>query len=230
MVLPSIPHIGIPHLHPRIELAYHHSRLAGWWLQNKRAEASWAFSLAVGPGSITHASQTQSQATWQQVRRQDNGEELCSACSKQEPGMHRPCIDTYCGSTAVGVLPGWRTLTVMPRSRSTCSLSRYCARPPRGMAPVISSSRSASVDLPWSTCAMMLKFLTCSRHAKVYDAVTPLRSVCMRTMMNLPWSTSNAACTPGNCMPLPLPRLLPGLYARSRWQICALAAAEAADI
>jgi hypothetical protein len=27
------------------------------------------------------------------------------------------------------------------------------------IAPVISMSRSASVDLPWSMCAMMLKFL-----------------------------------------------------------------------
>jgi hypothetical protein len=49
-----------------------------------------------------------------------------------------------------------RTLMVMPRSRSTCSLSSSCAcltAPP----PPLSSSLSASVDLPWSMCAMMPK-------------------------------------------------------------------------
>src|SRR5215471_21693560 len=50
-------------------------------------------------------------------------------------------------------------LMVMPRSRSrsmessTCSCISRCES-----APVISSRRSASVDLPWSMCAMMQKF------------------------------------------------------------------------
>lgn len=52
-------------------------------------------------------------------------------------------------------------LTVIPLSLSTCSLSRYWGCPwPFWMVPVSSSSRSASVDLPWSTCAMIEKFRT----------------------------------------------------------------------
>src|SRR6266446_4400991 len=49
-------------------------------------------------------------------------------------------------------------LMVMPRSRSrsmessTCSCISRCES-----APVISSKRSASVDLPWSMCAMIQK-------------------------------------------------------------------------
>src|SRR4051794_3341608 len=47
----------------------------------------------------------------------------------------------------------------MPRSRSMSILSRYCARMLRpSTIPVNSSIRSASVDLPWSMCAMMQKF------------------------------------------------------------------------
>src|SRR4051812_6459573 len=47
----------------------------------------------------------------------------------------------------------------MPRSRSMSILSRYCARMLRpATIPVNSSIRSASVDLPWSMCAMMQKF------------------------------------------------------------------------
>jgi hypothetical protein len=45
----------------------------------------------------------------------------------------------------------------MPRSRSTSSLSRICCLPPGGIVPVSSSSRSDSVDLPWSTWATMQK-------------------------------------------------------------------------
>lgn len=37
-----------------------------------------------------------------------------------------------------------RTLTVIPRSRSTCSRSRYCARAPAGTAPVCCISRSVA--------------------------------------------------------------------------------------
>src|SRR5699024_6230060 len=48
--------------------------------------------------------------------------------------------------------------TVMPRSRSTSSRSRYCARITRSSTiPVYCSIRSASVDLPWSMWAMMQK-------------------------------------------------------------------------
>src|SRR4051794_29423576 len=47
----------------------------------------------------------------------------------------------------------------MPRSRSISILSRYCARMLRpSTIPVNSGIRSASVDLPWSMCAMMQKF------------------------------------------------------------------------
>src|SRR5215211_6663551 len=49
---------------------------------------------------------------------------------------------------------------VMPRSRSMSIRSRYCARAARSSTtPVSWSIRSASVDLPWSMCAMMQKFL-----------------------------------------------------------------------
>ena len=44
---------------------------------------------------------------------------------------------------------------MMPRARSTGNRSRYCFRPPFGIAPVNSNKRSASVLLPWSTCAMI---------------------------------------------------------------------------
>src|SRR5437016_2896102 len=48
---------------------------------------------------------------------------------------------------------------VMPRSRSRSMESRTCSCISRcESAPVISSKRSASVDLPWSMCAMMQKF------------------------------------------------------------------------
>ena len=47
---------------------------------------------------------------------------------------------------------------VMPRSRSSSMLSRSCCFIARfSTVPVSSSRRSASVDLPWSTWAMMLK-------------------------------------------------------------------------
>src|SRR6267154_1783615 len=50
-------------------------------------------------------------------------------------------------------------LMVMPRSRSRSMESRTCSCISREVsAPVISSKRSASVDLPWSMCAMMQKF------------------------------------------------------------------------
>jgi hypothetical protein len=47
---------------------------------------------------------------------------------------------------------------VIPRSRSMSIRSRYCARAARSSTtPVSWSIRSASVDLPWSMCAMMQK-------------------------------------------------------------------------
>src|SRR5689334_22312686 len=50
-------------------------------------------------------------------------------------------------------------LIVMPRSRSRSMESSTCSCISRSeSAPVISSKRSASVDLPWSMCAMMQKF------------------------------------------------------------------------
>src|SRR6185369_8736203 len=47
---------------------------------------------------------------------------------------------------------------VMPRSRSSSMSSRNCADISRAeTAPVRSRSRSASVDFPWSMCAMIEK-------------------------------------------------------------------------
>ncbi len=61
-----------------------------------------------------------------------------------------------------GPVHGSRTawlLMVIPRSRSMSIRSRYCARICRPVTtPVSCSIRSASVDLPWSMCAMMQKF------------------------------------------------------------------------
>src|SRR5678815_5307702 len=55
-------------------------------------------------------------------------------------------------------------LMVIPFSRSRSMLSSTCSFIlPRGMVSVISSSRSASVDFPWSMCAMMQKFRTSER-------------------------------------------------------------------
>src|SRR3954451_4288453 len=74
---------------------------------------------------------------------------------------------TYCPGPApaalsAGTVHGIRTawlLIVMPRSRSMSIRSRYCARALRSSTtPVSCSIRSASVDLPWSMCAMMQKF------------------------------------------------------------------------
>src|SRR3954447_25163438 len=54
-------------------------------------------------------------------------------------------------------------LMVMPRSRSMSIRSRYCARIARASTtPVSCSMRSASVDLPWSMCAMMQKLRSSS--------------------------------------------------------------------
>src|SRR3569832_2521098 len=50
-------------------------------------------------------------------------------------------------------------LIVIPRSLSSSMESMICAcMSRRAMVPVISSRRSASVDLPWAMCAMMEKF------------------------------------------------------------------------
>src|SRR5260370_25690077 len=50
-------------------------------------------------------------------------------------------------------------LMVMPRSRSRSMESRSCSFISGWVsAPVISSKRSASVDVPWSMCGMMQKF------------------------------------------------------------------------
>ena len=60
-------------------------------------------------------------------------------------------------ATAHGMRTAW-VLMVMPRSRSMSMRSRYCARISRSSTtPVSCSMRSASVDLPWSMCAMMQK-------------------------------------------------------------------------
>src|SRR6187401_2765196 len=75
-------------------------------------------------------------------------------------------LSTYVPGSApsalsAGTVNGSRTawlLMVMPRSRSMSIRSRYCARIVRSSTtPVACSIRSASVDLPWSMCAMMQK-------------------------------------------------------------------------
>jgi len=54
-------------------------------------------------------------------------------------------------------------LIVIPRSRSMSIRSRYWARMSRASTtPVYCSIRSASVDFPWSMCAMMQKFRSSS--------------------------------------------------------------------
>src|SRR5215216_6452376 len=63
---------------------------------------------------------------------------------------------------------------VMPRSRSRSMLSRTCASISRSeSAPVTSSRRSASVDLPWSMCAMIEKFRINAGSMRYDDAVKP---------------------------------------------------------
>ena len=63
-----------------------------------------------------------------------------------------------CAPSDHGMRTAW-LLIVMPRSRSISIRSRYWARIDRSSTtPVICSIRSASVDLPWSMCAMMQKF------------------------------------------------------------------------
>src|SRR4051794_26512203 len=66
-----------------------------------------------------------------------------------------------CSTPVSPLVHGMRTfcaLMVMPRSRSMSMRSRYCARACRASTtPVSCSMRSASVDLPWSMCAMMQK-------------------------------------------------------------------------
>src|SRR4028119_1222503 len=59
--------------------------------------------------------------------------------------------------TVQGIRTRW-LLMVIPRSRSMSIRSRYWARIARGSTTSVSCSiRSASVDLPWSMCAMMQK-------------------------------------------------------------------------
>src|SRR5215510_8196696 len=61
--------------------------------------------------------------------------------------------------TRHGIRTAW-LLIVMPRSRSMSIRSRYWSRISRASTTSVSCSiRSASVDLPWSMCAMMQKFL-----------------------------------------------------------------------
>lgn len=90
-------------------------------------------------------------------------------------------------------------LTVMPRSRSTFSLSRTCLfEPSLGMVFVRSSRRSASVDLPWSMCAMIEKLrvsnrsngiscffarttsVVCTKRTPVGSGGLPTRTACAR--------------------------------------------------
>ena len=63
------------------------------------------------------------------------------------------------GNTVEGVGLAYRlSLIVIPRSRSSSIVSRCCSCKSRSeTTPVRAMMRSASVDLPWSTCAMMQK-------------------------------------------------------------------------
>src|SRR5215217_2690982 len=74
-----------------------------------------------------------------------------------------------------GIRTAW-LLIVMPRSRSMSMRSRYWARMARASTtPVICSIRSASVDLPWSMCAMMQKFRISS--GGVADGIGAVRAI-----------------------------------------------------
>ncbi len=71
--------------------------------------------------------------------------------------MLRMCVVPSSWDGAHGNRTAW-DLIVMPRSRSMSMRSRYWARICRcSTTPVNWSIRSASVDLPWSMCAMMQK-------------------------------------------------------------------------
>src|SRR3954447_14462750 len=84
-------------------------------------------------------------------------------------------LTSYPKSTWPGVSIRWMTwpfqstrtfcaLIVMPRSRSMSIESRYCSRMSRAStAPVSSRMRSESVDLPWSTWAMIERLRMRSR-------------------------------------------------------------------
>src|SRR3954465_14615450 len=62
---------------------------------------------------------------------------------------------------------------VIPRSRSRSMESRTCAIISRWLsAPVTSKSRSANVDLPWSMCAIIQKFLINAGSMR-YDEAEP---------------------------------------------------------
>jgi len=74
------------------------------------------------------------------------------------------------------------TLTVIPRSRSTWSLSRYCVFEPFLIAPVNSSNLSARVLLPWSICATMLKFRMRSSGKLAGSCVPVLKAFGLRTV------------------------------------------------
>ena len=102
------------------------------------------------------AASTSSSAPWQAASDRDTSNEK-SACPGVSMRFSRYVSPVRSSAWSKETLCA---LTVIPRARSTGSRSRYCFLPPGGIAPVISSRRSASVDLPWSTCATMEKLRT----------------------------------------------------------------------
>src|SRR5579863_4626724 len=90
-------------------------------------------------------------------------------------------------------------LIVIPRSRSMSILSRNCARISRSeRAPVISRMRSASVDLPWSMCAMIEKLRMKERAVGILNRGPPgpsascLRCASARCMLDGRFASSGA--------------------------------------
>src|SRR5215471_10317040 len=105
------------------------------------------------------------------------------------------CTRTFCA------------LMVMPRSRSRSIESRYCSRMSRAStAPVSSRMRSDSVDLPWSTWAMIEKLRMRERSMGVIDATAGCREQADHVSW-APWVAWHAQrcrtageCTPPRCV------------------------------
>ncbi len=110
-------------------------------------------------------------------------------------------------SSSQGMRTAW-LLMVIPRSRSMSMRSRYCARIARASTtPVIWSIRSASVDLPWSMCAMMQKFrISSGGVACGCSAVRAMGDTVLRTSRDVGDGSSHPPMPTG----MPVTRPLPG--------------------
>lgn len=85
--------------------------------------------------------------------------------NNQKPQPNESILNTCFATILVKYINSKSTLKLSHYNhrQHTCNLSRYWGWPcPLFMVPVSSKSRSASVDLPWSTWAIMEKFLILS--------------------------------------------------------------------